>query len=167
MTAFQIPHWWSFTRSSWDLWHCEGWPNVTATECQQQGRVNCMILCPSSWSWQFTSNCPPIPRTPGKRVTSSNWLSPERSKRWGRKHCGPEALCRLLDQWPVSAGFYLMMLEPAPALLTAILTTDTHTQETGFWKDQIIASFCSMWNFFFFLKVYALHFMFIGSVLRF
>lgn len=148
MTAFQILHWWSFTRS-WDLWHCEGWPNVTATECQQRIRVNCMILCPSSWSWQFTSNCPLLLKTPGKWVISSNWLSPERSKRWGRKYCGPEALCWLLDQWPVSAGFYLMMLEPVPALLTAILTTDIHTQETGFWKDQIIASFCSMLIFFF------------------
>lgn len=92
---------------------------------------------------------PTASETPGEWVISSNWLSPERSKRWGRKYCGPEALCRLLDQWPVSAGFHLMMLEPVPALLTAILTTDIHTQETEFWKDQIIASFCSMWWVFF------------------
>lgn len=35
-----------------------------------------------------------------------------------------------------------MMLEAAPAALTATLTTDTHPQHAAFWKDQIIASFC-------------------------
>jgi len=45
-----------------------------------------------------------------------------------------------------------MMLEPVPVLLTAMLTTDTHTQETRLWKDQIIASFCSFFFFSSFLK---------------
>lgn len=40
-----------------------------------------------------------------------------------------------------------MMLKLAPAVLTAMLTTDTHTQETAFWKDQIIALFLQYKDF--------------------
>lgn len=116
-------------------------------------------------SWQFTVNCPLLLKTPGKWVIPSNWVSPGRSRSWGRKLSSPEAPCWLLDQWPVSAGSQLMMLEPAPASLPAMCTLGTHTQDTGFWKSQVIASFCSTRNFL--LKVYTLHFMFLGSALRF
>lgn len=147
MTAFQTMHTAGVSQGLSGMPCCEGHPNAAATESQWQRWVTCMTLCPHSTNWQLALNCPLLLKTPGKWVISSKWLSSERRKQWGRKCCGPEALCRLVDQWAVSAGFHLMMLKLAPAVLTAMLTTDTHTQETAFWKDQIIALFLQYKDF--------------------
>lgn len=162
MTDFQTMYWWTFTCFTFHqgllgMSYCDEHPNTAAIESQWQRWVTCTILCPYSTNWQLALNCPLLLRTPGKWVISSKWLSSERSKQWGRKCCGPEALCRLVDQWAVSAGFHLMMLKLAPAVLTAMLTTDTHTQETAFCKDQI-ALFCSIRIFYYYFKGVSLTF---------